>query len=452
MQSKKEHLHKLLQEKFFADKKPAKNNAIVILGLGTQGGGVGAARFFARLGFPVCVTDHKPARELKESLNALKRFKNITYVLGRHRLEDIKKSALVVKNPAIPQLSPFVRAAHDAGIPVTNDAALFLSLAPREKIIGITGTKGKTTTAILLKHIIGARALLVGTPGISFFEYFFQHTEPKWIIAEFSSFDLECIRESPHIAVITSLFSDHLNRYPSFRAYVRAKMNLIRFQNMGDFAVLYQDPRIRHSIQKTRGSILWVHEKNIPKNMRRGSWRIATPSIALAVSASRILGMSENKIGKKILSFTAPHGRLEIIRTFRGRIFINDTTSTNPGAATFSLLKLKKHFGADLPITVITGGDDKAFPLHDLRMYAIFLKKMRFHLILLAGSMTEKLRRYLPDISPPTNSLQDAIERAAASPGVIVLAPGAASFNMFRNEFDRAEKFIKHVRTWQPHA
>ena len=169
MQSKKEKLLELLQEKFFA--KDSARHSVLILGLGINGGGVGAARFFAHLGMSVTVTDLKTKKELSQSLRTLAGLP-IKYVLGKHRMEDIKQADLIIKNPGVPDSSPYIQKAKKLGKPITNDGALFLALAPRDHVIATTGTKGKTTTSLLIKHLLGTQAISVGIPGISFFDYF----------------------------------------------------------------------------------------------------------------------------------------------------------------------------------------------------------------------------------------------------------------------------------------
>ena len=412
----------------------------MILGLGLHGGGVGAARFFARLGYKVIVTDLKAKKELSGSLKKLSGL-DIRYILGRHRIKDITNGSLIVRNPGIPSDSPYLKAALDHSIPVTSDGELLLELAPREKIIGVTGTKGKTTTSMLIGHLLGKKACVLGIPGVSFFDYFYFRREPDWIVAEFSSFDLEYVERSPHIAVFTSLFPDHLNRYPSFKKYASTKMNLIRYQTKGDIAILSSSSAVRSHLPKTQGKIIRVNQskrKSLP-------WPTSPLSGALAAEVGRALGFTQNTIQKRFRSFRPPSGRLEIFLRENSRIFINDTTSTSPGAAIYSLNLIKERFGNHYPLTVITGGEEKSFSIKELKTYARFLKNRGARLVLLAGSMTEKLKKYLPLGLRTHTSMKSAMREAIKSQGIIVLLPAAASFNMFSNEFDRGEKFKKAV-------
>lgn len=443
MHSKKELLRERLQEKFFAAGKKVRRPTVLILGLGAHGGGVGAARFFCRLGYRVVVTDLKTREELARSLGALKGLP-ITFVLGKHRLSDITSASLIVKNPGVPARSPCVQEAMRAGVPITNDGELFLQLVERDRVIGITGTKGKTTTTLLLKHVLGPRARAVGVPGSSFFDYFFLPRRPRWVIAEFSSFDLEYASASPHIAIITALFADHLNRYRSFRQYTRVKMNLFRYQQRGDLALAPSTPAIKKVLPATSAKKFWAASRGI--YVPGASWEISPISQALVLCVAQLIGISPQTCRKRIASFNALPGRLEVVARRSGKVFINDTTATNPGAAMFSLALLKHQFPRS-HITVITGGEDKKFPAADIRQFAALLRRERVRVITIPGSMTEKLLHALSLGSVErARTLTEAVTKAADTRGVVALIPAAASFNMFQNEFDRAEKFKKAVR------
>lgn len=441
MQSKKEHLRERLQARFFVAGK--RDPEILILGLGTLGGGVGVARFLADLGYRLTITDLRSKKELATSLAQLKRYTHIRYTLGKHDLRDIQRADLVVKNPAVPLESSFVRAAKKKKIPVTCDADIFLTLVPRGRIIGVTGTKGKTTTTLLIQHLLGKKAAAVGVPGVSFFDVFTTRTLPEFVVAEFSSFDLDLVSHSPPVVVITSLFADHLNRYSSFAAYAKAKMNIVAKHTQKDRAFVWYSPELIHAFPKSyRGNRMWVSERQLPPYASKASWRVARPAIALAVAIARTLGISERDIKKRLLSFEAPTGRLEIIRKTRTTVFIDDTTATNPGGAAFSLAAVAREWKS---ITIIAGGEDKKFPDKDVRVYADAIKKYHPRVILLPGSLSIKLKKYIGTVEY-TKTMAEAVRLAQRSKGAVVLLPGAASFNMFRNEYDRSAQFVRAVK------
>lgn len=402
---------------------------------------MGSARFFSRLGLAVTVTDLKTKKELAVSIAALRGYGNITYVLGRHRMYDIRRADLIIKNPGVPESSPYIERARKLGKPITNDGALFLELAPRDRLIGVTGTKGKTTTTLLIRHLIGKSAIAVGVPGVSFFDYFYMKKAPRWIVAEFSSFDLEYACVGPSIAVVTSLFADHLNRYRSFSKYARIKMNILCYQQPRDIAFLWQSPSITKYVPKTKNKKIWIGQK---QPLYTASWRVAPEAIAITTEIARHVGVPPSIIKKRLATFKAPTGRLEIIARKAGHIFINDTTATNPGSAIHSLEILARTFDTTHPITIITGGEDKKFQSRDIRAYAQAIKKIKIHPIIIPGSFSEKLIKHLTEYET-ASTMQKAVMQAARNASVVALVPAAASFNMFKNEFDRAAKFIAAV-------
>lgn len=409
---------------------------------------MGVARFLRDLGFSLIITDIKTKKELSSSIRDLRSLKNITLRLGKHEEKDFKNASFIVKNPAIPDSSSYLKLARSHNIPITNDTDIFLTLTPREKLIGLTGTKGKTTTTMLIGHLLGPEACIVGTPGVSIFEYFYQKKEPSYVVAEFSSFDLEYAHTSPHVAVLTSLFPDHLNRYDSFASYASAKMNLVRFQQKGDVLFTWDDENIRKHIVKTKGKIVWVKKTtrhDIP--LDKAAWQLSQTSILLAISVATYFGIPKQKIQSRLSSFKPPHGRLEMVGKTKQYLFINDTTATNPGSAMYSLQALSRKF-TNQRITIITGGVDKGFPTSDYQAYAEALKKYRIHVVALEGSFMDLLEKFLPLAPNRHSSFKTALREATQESGIVVLLPAAASFNLFKNEFDREKKFIAEVKKY----
>ncbi|MDA1334620.1 MAG: Mur ligase family protein [bacterium] len=418
-----------MQEKF-----SAKDNSVLILGLGLQGGGVGVARFLARIGMDVTVSDRASRSKMAPSIKKLDGLP-IKYIFGTSWDKNLNKYDFVVKNPGVPkEYTPLKKARM-----VTNDAEIFLTLAPRSKVIGVTGTKGKTTTASLVSHIL-PNSILVGIPGVSFFDCFFLKKEPTWIVAEFSSFDLEYITQSPRIVLFTSLFSDHLNRYPSFHKYAAAKMNLLKFQKKDDIALIANSKIIRAHLPKKHGKLIFISSRPVPGVI----WQIPEISAVFAMTLGLTLGISKTALLKRIKSFKPVQGRIEEVAKKHGVLFINDTTATNPGSASYTFLQLKKHFE---DVIVITGGEDKKFSAREIRDYGKLLNKASW-VILLPGSFSDRLKKSL--LSPSlVLSMDEAVAVAAniSKKGtVIALIPGAASFNMFQNEFHRADVFLKAIK------
>ena len=208
-----------------------KNKKIVVMGLGLHGGGVGVARFFAKQGARVLVTDLRKKAELKESLEKLKDWP-IKYVLGKHRSEDFKNQDLIIKNPAVPNQSKYCQIAQRNGIPIETDIGLFFELCPAP-IIGVTGTKGKSTTASLIAQILKSakggkrpKVVLAGNIRTSVLDQLPRIKKNSRVVLELSSWQLEGLakhKKSPHLAVMTNFKPDHLNRYQNLKEYFQAK-------------------------------------------------------------------------------------------------------------------------------------------------------------------------------------------------------------------------------------
>ncbi|MEK7566973.1 MAG: Mur ligase family protein [Patescibacteria group bacterium] len=385
---------------------------ILLVGLGLQGGGEGVARFLLQAGAKLTITDLKPKNQFA---GILKKFagKKIKFILGRHRFSDFKLADIIVKNPAVPGKSPFIKYAKRLGKDVLSETQIFFNLVPREKIIGITGTKGKTTTAMILAHLLRARfkIVLVGNiPGHSALESLLSLKKmPDFFVYELSSFNLEGLRVSPRYAIITNIFPDHLNRYKNFAEYKKTKENIFRYQAKGDF--------------------LWFGKKND-----------TPPDIAEKVAL--FFGISARDIKKRLKSFKPAEGRMEYLGKIKGVHVVNDTTATNPGAAIFSLAQVEKRFKVKPSrVILIAGGEDKKLK------YDAFSKKMKRlkKVILLPGRASDKIKF---SEALRVSSLKEGVKKAfdfVKKGNVILFSPGAASFNMFKNEFERGKAFKKAV-------
>ncbi|NBU63674.1 MAG: UDP-N-acetylmuramoyl-L-alanine--D-glutamate ligase, partial [Chloroflexia bacterium] len=235
---------------------------IVVMGLGVHGGGLGVARFCAEAGADVVVTDLRPAELLAESLTALADLP-ITYVLGAHRPSDFQQCDIVVRNPAVPATSPFLAMAQAAGAQIEMEMTLFFRLCPAP-IIGITGTKGKTTTSTLTAFLLATwhpDTVLAGNMRISALAQLAQITPTTLVVLELSSFVLEGLDVaglSPAYAAITNIHPDHLDRYGSMANYIAAKAAIGRHQQPHDTLLLHaSDPVLQDMAQTMPAHIYW---------------------------------------------------------------------------------------------------------------------------------------------------------------------------------------------------
>lgn len=430
-----------------------KNMNVIVMGLGLHGGGVGVAKFLAKRGAQVLVTDLKTKEELRESLNKLKKYTKIKYILGRHRIGDFKNADLIIKNPGVPKESKYLQIARKNNVPIETDVGLFFEYCPSEKIIGVTGTKGKSTVATLIANLLATKyqVVLAGNIRTSVLEELPKINKNAVIILELSSWQLEDLKDhkkSPWIAVITNIMQDHLNRYRGIKDYIEAKKLILKFQKADDFLILNKDDAIvRNFAKNARGRVIFYSQKQALKYFGRsklvGKHNLSNLSAALAVA--KLLKIPDSSINKVLREFKGIEGRLELIKQSRGVKYYNDTTATTPEAA-IAALKMFRN------IILIAGGADKSLNFKELAK--IIAKRVK-SLILLPGTATLKLRKEMEKFTVPTfeiRSMKDAVKKAgklAKRGDIVLLSPGCASFGLFQHEFDRGKQFQKCIEELQ---
>jgi UDP-N-acetylmuramoylalanine--D-glutamate ligase len=238
-------------------KKYLKDKKVIVLGLGVFGGGVASAKFCFKHGAQVLVTDLRDAKTLAGSLKQFtkKELGHITFVLEEHRENDFTQADIIIVNPGVPNTSPFLKVAHEHGAIFENDASLFFRFA-QLPTIGVTGTRGKTTTvnwiAQLLSHTYGHMEPIGNSsnnPLLTELDAEMKEVRPLSLkkqlhVAELSSWQLELLPQSgkaPHVTVITNIYPDHLNRYNGIEDYAAAKANIFKDQTSHDSLVLNYD-------------------------------------------------------------------------------------------------------------------------------------------------------------------------------------------------------------------
>jgi len=434
-------------DKIFKDKK------IVVMGLGLHGGGISVAKFFCRQGAKVLVTDIKAESQLQDSLKKLKGFK-IEYVLGRHREEDFSAADLIVKNPDVSNDSPYLRIAAENNVPIETDLSLFFNFS-KAFIIGVTGTKGKSTTSSLIFHFLKykyKRIFLAGNIGISPLEIITKIKKDDMVVLELSSFGLENLKQSPNIAVITNLLPDHLNRYASMSEYANTKKMIFKYQDADDCLLLNKDDGIVREFSKDAKSKVYFYSKDeIPAGIETKKFRLFgnhnLANLSAAISVAKILGVSTGSINKSIKSFKGVPARQEFVKEANGVKYFNDTTATMPDAVVAAIESFSQTF-LDSKLVFICGGQDKGLDFSEL---AEEIRGKSVSLVLLPGTASDKLRQELGDYKKIENvlSMEEAVscaQKMSDRGDVVVLSPGAASFNLFKNEFDRGDRFVEFVK------
>lgn len=443
--------------------KGIKNKEVTVMGLGRMGGGVETVKFLARHGARVLVTDIKQQKDLEESIAMLKDIGRVEFVLGHHRKEDFIDKDFIVKNPGVPSNSPYLHLAREHNVPVETDISLFFTLS-QASIIGVTGTKGKSTTATLIYELLknSYTTFLTGNIGVTPLTILEDADANSLVVLELSSWQLEDVASfgvSPHISVITNIYEDHLDRHGNLAHYIEAKKTIVRFQTKGDIAILNDDdPEVRKFAQEIKGKVYYysiTHPVNGAFFNQSELFFDAQPqpimnaadivlqgahnfsNIAAAVSVATLYKVSNKDIRATLSTFKGIMFRQELVGEIDGVALYNDTTATNPAA---TIASLKRFPGCIL----IAGGVDKHLDYTQLAQEIIENARA---LVLLPGSASEKIKLLVRKASLPvveTESLSEALDvarRQAKKGDVIVFSPGAASFNLFKNEFDRGRQF-----------
>jgi len=435
-----------------------KNKKVTIMGLGLLGRGLNDTKFFVEKGAEVTVTDLKTKKELASSLKELKGMP-IKYTLGKHDKKDFENADLIIRNADVPASSEFLKIAHDAKIEVEMDESLFARYCPCP-IIGITGTRGKTTTATLIAEILkltGKKVYLAGNiAGKATLPLIDKVTKDDLIVLELSSWQLQGFgadKISPHIAVVTNIYPDHLNRYKNMEEYIEDKKNIYKFQKKSDYLILNNtNAETKKMNQQADSKILWFEKDDIPAD-----WDLKIlgnhnkENVAAALQVADIFNLNQQAVRKACEQFVGVENRLEPIAEIDGVLFVNDTTSTTPVATQAAIDALD-----EFPILLIAGGNDKNIEFDD---FAKDISSRTKSIFLLAGTATSEFKKKIEKyggemIASIYEDMEKAVNDAfqASEVGdVILLSPGFASFGLFKNEYDRGEQFIKAVKKLKKH-
>ncbi|MFH1597647.1 MAG: UDP-N-acetylmuramoyl-L-alanine--D-glutamate ligase [Patescibacteria group bacterium] len=452
-----------------------KNKKVVLMGLGVLGGGLGTAKYLAQSGARLLITDLKSAKELKDSLKELKKYRNIRYVLGQHRQQDFRGKDLIVKNPGVPNNSAYLKIARKHNIPIETDTSLFF-LINQGPVIGITGSKGKSTTATLVYQIFKEakrQPVLAGNIRVSALSQLKKIKKRTPVILELSSWQLNSIKKhksSPFVSVITNIFPEHLNRYSGIKAYVADKKLIFQNQTESDFVVLNKDNKITRQLgQEVVSQRYWFSRKYFSdengcyiksdfiffrQNGReqkvirvadikvRGTHNLE--NILAAVCIAKIYGLGTKSVHRAVTQFKGLEDRLQLVKNYHGVKYYNDTTATHPEAVIAALDSFESK------VILIAGGADKKLNFAAL---AKKIKQRARFLILLKGNASNKLLNELNKVKFNNLVIVDTMPRAvkvaqfvAIANDIVLLSPGAASFNLFINEFDRGGQFKQCVK------
>jgi UDP-N-acetylmuramoylalanine--D-glutamate ligase len=441
-----------------------KDKKIVVIGMGKTG--IASARFLGSQGAQVLAVDEKPSGEWGENFDRLANEKWLT--VGTYSASVLAGASMVVPSPGVPPHNDILVAAVKSNIPVVSEIELAYHFL-KVPIIAVTGTNGKTTTTSLLGEILkssGKNVFVGGNIGNPLIEYVSTQQKDDFIVAEISSFQLQWIDKfRPFIAMLLNITCDHINYHGSFDEYRRIKARVFANQTSGDFAILNAADKeqgklldsIRakvtyfSSVDKVKQGIFLKGDALIYKNFAGAEEKyplgmIKIPglhnveNVMAAVLAARFCGCDQNSIIEAIGNFHGLSHRIEFAGEKKGIRFYDDSKGTNVGSVVRALDTFSE------PVILLLGGRDKDGDFETLQN--LLAKKAKR--VILFGEARDRIGSLIGDVVPAEKktTLGEAITSAyrnALSGDVVLLSPGCASFDEFRNYKERGNYFKKVV-------
>ena len=437
---------------------------VLIMGLGRFGGGVDAAKFAAKAGAKVIITDLAPAVQLDNSIKQLEEFPGFEFHLGSHNTVDFEQADIIVANPAVPLDNELLQFARSKNKIVTSQIEIFFELCPA-KIIGITGANGKSTTAALTAHLLrnagGEKVWLSGNIGNEpLLMSLDQIAADDFVVLELSSFQIEQlaqIHQAPRVALLTNLTPNHLDRYGTFAGYCAAKETIFKLQKLDPdrpaVSIFNADDRIAaewfDKYQKDTGRICINFSADDVSRALRDCFKLPgganLSNLAAALAVARHFSVNDDRILNHLTDFKPLPHRLELVAEINGVSWYNDSKATTPESAIAALEAFEQ------PTIIIAGGYDKDIPFDELG------QKIAKHTkaAILTGQTAEKIAEAIKASAKNqtrielVNSLAEAVQsanRLSESGDVVLLSPACASYDMFDNFQQRGEEFCQLVK------
>jgi UDP-N-acetylmuramoylalanine--D-glutamate ligase len=431
-----------------------KNKKILILGFGREG--KDTFEFLSKIfpGKTFGIADKDKNCKLKIANCKLRKVK---WHLGENYLKALKDYDVIIKSPGIPIHLPEVERAFKEG-KITSQTEIFFENY-KGKIVGITGTKGKTTTASLIYNVLkegGLKVRLAGNIGKPVLNYLISSKEKEVFVYELSSHQLYNLKISPHVAVFLNIYPEHLDYYKNFNEYLMAKANIALWQTKNDFLVYnFKDKNVRKIAEKSKAKKISIKEyTNVLKNI--GIKKIPFYgdfyglNIACAIEVGKIFGVKKEKIKRAIEKFKPLPHRLEYVGKFKGIEFFNDSLSTIPQTTIAAL----NSFG-DKVQTLILGGYDMGL---DFKELAKEIVKRKIKNLILFPPTGERIWREILNYQKKESQLpkailvqnmRDAVKIAfeiTEKNKICLLSPASPSFGIFRDYKERGNLFKRYVK------
>jgi UDP-N-acetylmuramoylalanine--D-glutamate ligase len=444
---------------------------VAILGCGIEG--LSTAQFLQKKGASIWVLDKRQKEDLDQKIVTKIEESGVQFVLGRSYLDNLHDYDVIVRSPGVWRLLPELLAAEKSGVKITSQTKLFFDLCP-SPVIGVTGTKGKGTTATLIYEMLkeaGRDVYLGGNIGVPPLTFLDKLQPSSIVVLELSSFQLQDMTRSPHIGVFLMITSEHLDHHASNEEYVEAKRNLLRFQTADDFAVINRDyPASNESDMLTDGKVFYVSQERETDNAcfafqgrivvrKNGSddeilktSEVALPgkhnleNVCAAIMAARLAGVSAKYIIPVLKTFTGLPHRLELVSEVKGVKYYDDSFSTTPETAAAAIEAF------DQPKILILGGSSKGSDFTQLGK--VIRDSDSIKAIIGIGEEWEEIKAAIGKVTGEVlfiegaesmDQIVQAASKIAKSGDIVLLSPACASFDMFKNYKDRGEQFRKEV-------
>ena len=438
---------------------------IVVIGMGKTG--IATARFLANQGAKVAVTDEKPPGKWDAEFELMAKEKWLE--IGKYNTDILADAAMVVPSPGVPPANNLLVAALKMKIPVISEIELayrYLNVP----IIAVTGTNGKTTTTTLLGEIFkqsGKKVFVGGNIGNPLIEYVEKSAKDDFVVAEISSFQLQWVEKfRPHVSILLNVTSDHINYHGSFAEYLRIKSRIFAQQTENDLAILNAaDPAQKGLGGKIRAKLAQFSSKGemesgiflkndkiifrmpdfgeevYPLNLIKLSGMHNVENVMAAIIAARFCGCPQGSINACVAAFRGLPHRIEFAGEKNSVKFYDDSKGTNVGSVVRALDTFAQ------PVILLLGGRDKDGDFETLKPLLTTKTKN----VILFGEAQNRIASLIGDDVPKLKEprLRDAIETAykSAKPGdIVLLSPGCASFDEFRDYKERGDHFKEVVR------
>lgn len=434
--------------------KKIKSEKIALLGLGLENQALLSFLNKKYKNLDITICDARPEKNIKKTLPFLKKFSKLKWQTENKFNVELEKFTLLFRSPGWPINCPGIQKALENGVRISSPMNIFFEACPSKNIIGVSGTKGKGTTASLIYKIIldsGKKCFLGGNIGVAPLSFIHQIKKNDWIVLELSSFQLEDLKYSPRIAILTNIFKEHLspadlnnpNFHKNMYSYLTAKLNLVLHQNKKDYFVVNQKLKQKIKPYQIESKMIYFSSSKIKSNLV-GNFN--QENVGAAEEVAKVLKIKKEKYIKTINNFSNLSHRLEFVKEINGIKYYDNSFSTTPESTELDLKSFQKN------IILLAGGADKGANFKSL---AKEIKKRVKIITLFKGLGSQRIKKELLKIKYPqekifeTPTMSEAIKtinKYKKSGDTVLLSTACASFGSFKNYKERGDLFQKEVK------